>query len=112
MTAKTATCTVKQVPPDFPLYKGVSFTADRIKAVRKTLPQPGGYKWPYEYIDLLDPVKDWEQVIRTEFNYTFNEFGGSIPHTTASSTLSRTPSVGGLSRGLGGFLVISMVMTG
>ncbi|GKZ69457.1 hypothetical protein AnigIFM56816_000577 [Aspergillus niger] len=94
MTAKTATCTVKRVPPDFPLYKGVSFTADRIEAVRKTLPQPGGYKWLDEYIDLLDPVKDWEQVIRTEFNYTFNEFGGSIPHTTAFINVIQNP-VGG-----------------
>lgn len=79
---------------DLPIYTGHRFKQERLAELRSLIPKPGGYKWLDKYIDSLDPDKDWEQIIRTEFNYTYTEFGGSIPHTTAFINVIENP-VGG-----------------
>lgn len=78
-------------PSELPFYTNLGFKADRIPAIRELLPNPGGYKWLDSYLDSLDPDEDYEQIVRTEFNYTFSNFFYSIPYTTAFINVQQNP---------------------
>jgi hypothetical protein len=78
-------------PSLLPVYTNLGFKADRVPIIRELLPQPRGYKWLDKYLDSLDPDKDYEQIIRTEFNYTFSNFFFTIPYTTAFINVQQNP---------------------